>query len=84
MHTVEVSTGQKGRKHRTCQCPISVEGSLRGAPICKAARHEIMGRRPGDVREWETLGAITGEAVTVEDAVTRYLADCKARNLKTS
>lgn len=72
----------KGWKHRTCRCPISVQGTLRGEKIRRALDITSWEAAQRTVREWESLGGLTGEAVTVETASAKYLKDCEARNLK--
>jgi hypothetical protein len=81
-HLASCKHRPKGRKHRSCNCPISVEGILRGKAIRKALDTRSWEGAQATVREWETLGGVTGEAVSMADAIARYLADCHARNLK--
>jgi integrase len=66
------------RKHRSCQCPIAVEGKLHGEMI----------RRSLDVRSWEAAQKIVREwesgqrvSPTVEDASKRFIDDLKSRGL---
>ena len=81
-HLANCKHRPKGRKHRSCNCPISVEGILRGKAIRTALDTRSWEGAQATVREWETLGGVTGEAVSMADAIARYLADCHARNLK--
>jgi integrase len=68
---------KKGRKHRHCGCPLSVEGKLHGRMV----------RRSLDLRNWEAAQTlvrdweISGDSVIVKDAVDRFLADRKSMRL---
>jgi site-specific recombinase XerD len=66
------------RKQRSCNCPIAVEGKLRGEMIRKSL----------DVRSWEAAQKIVREwesglrvSPTVEEASKRFVADLKSRGL---
>jgi integrase len=75
----------RSRRYRRCQCPISVEGSLRGEKI----------RRALDLTSWEAaselvtgwnasgqLGVIKVDVPTVDEAVQKFFEDVAARGLK--
>lgn len=71
----------KGRKHRHCGCPISVEGTLRG----------VMVRRSLDLRSWEAAQKLVRDweiegkkPATVTDAADRFLADRRSAQLSAS
>jgi integrase/recombinase XerD len=68
----------KGRKYRTCGCPLSVEGRLRGEMIRKSLDLRNWENAQRLVREWE---AGTPHATTVTKACERFMADCAARKL---
>lgn len=70
----------KGRKYRTCGCPLSVEGRLDGKMI----------RRSLDIRSWEGAQKIvrdwgSGNGKTelpdLAEAIKRFIADLNSRGL---
>jgi site-specific recombinase XerD len=69
----------KGRKHRSCNCPIAVEGTLRGEMI----------RQSLDVRSWEAAQKIVQEwevhgrdkSVSILDACDRFISQSEANGL---
>lgn len=70
----------RSRRYKSCFCPIWVQGVLEGTSI----------RRSLDLTNWEAAQRrirdleIHGEknALSVKDAVDRWLSDCEARHLK--
>lgn len=62
----------KGRKHRHCNCPIAVEGKLRGKMIRKSLDLRSWEAAVKLIREWEADGP---ESVTVKGAVERFTAN---------
>ena len=67
------------RKQRSCRCPIWAEGTIHGKKIRKSL----------DLQNWEAASRLTREweihapekTVSVSDAIGRFLADAKAREL---
>jgi hypothetical protein len=77
----------KGRKYRRCQCPIWVQGLLRGTKLRKSLDTGDWQRAHETVREWEAnLGRTEApnEPITILEAATRFLNDGKARQLNDS
>ena len=72
-HLTTCKHREKGRKHRTCGCPLAVEGTLRGEYIRKTL--DIRSWEGGQklIREWEVNGM---HEVVVPGFVTSGLADC--------
>ena len=70
----------KGRKHRSCQCPLWVEGTLRGEKVRRSLDMRSWEAGQDLLREWESRGPNTA-LISVEDAVSRFLEDVAARNL---
>lgn len=71
----------KGRKHRTCPCPLMVEGTLRGATIRKSLDMRSWDAAQALLREWEASG-LGAQAPTVHEAVERFMKDAVARNVR--
>jgi integrase len=73
----------KGRDWRRCSCPISVEGTLpQGERVRKTLNTGSWELASEMVRGMEAGGPAA--AVTVEDAIERFLADATARSLADS
>lgn len=72
----------KGRRFRACPCPLQATGTLRGVKVRKSLDMTSWDAAQAVLRDWEAIGAVTGEAVTIEEAVERFLADGAARELK--
>ena len=70
----------KGRKHRSCQCPLWVEGTLRAEKVRRSLDMRSWEAGQDLLREWESRGPNTA-LISVEDAVSRFLEDVAARNL---
>jgi hypothetical protein len=68
-----------GRKHRNCQCPLAVEGTLHGRMIRKSLDLRSWEAAQKLVRDWEANPE--GGGVTVAMAREKFLADVTARNL---
>jgi integrase/recombinase XerD len=81
----ETCTGKdKGRRYRRCDCPIHVEGSLRGEYIRKALDLTSWEAASDLVKAWEAsgeIGVVKVEAPTIAEAIEKFLADAKARHL---
>jgi integrase/recombinase XerD len=71
----------KGRKHRSCQCPLMVEGTLRGTMVRKALDIRSWDAGQAMIREWEATG-LGVYAPTVSEAVQAFLKDATARNVR--
>jgi integrase len=69
------------RKDRRCRCPLHVEGTLAGESIRKALDLTSWEAGQTFIREWEVAGRVTAAAVTVVEAVERFLQDARARLL---
>ncbi len=75
----------KDRRFRRCSCPIWVQGSLGGEAIRKALNLASWDAAENLVREWTHAGKIGAEGrkrITIKDAVQKFLADAKARQLR--
>src|ERR1700730_9170942 len=79
-HLTNCKHSKKGRKNRTCGCPLSVEGTLDGKMV----------RRSLDIRSWEAAQKIVcdwesgngkNELPDVEEAMERFIADLNSRGL---
>jgi integrase/recombinase XerD len=68
-----------GRKHRSCKCPIAVEGTLRGEFIRKSLDLRNWEAATKVIRDWEVEG--TAVSVTVSKAVERFQSDRVALKL---
>jgi site-specific recombinase XerD len=72
------------RRYRTCQCPIWVQGSLRGEYIKKALDLRSWEAASDLVRGWEAsgeIGVVKVEIPTVSEAVQKFITYQKSRNL---
>jgi integrase/recombinase XerC len=75
------------RRYRTCKCPIWVQGSLGREYIKRALDQRSWEAATDVVRAWESAGRIGEQRVqvpTIAQAVERFLADARARNLRPS
>ena len=75
------------RKHRNCQCPIAVEGTLHGRMIRKSLDLRSWEAAQKLVRDWEAnpVGTISVKEACKrfdQDAVARHLSDAWVRKLK--
>ncbi len=68
------------RKWNKCQCPVWVQGNLRGEWMKKGLGVRSWEAAQRIVREWESGGRAS--TATVKEACKRWLADCEARRLK--
>ena len=71
----------KGRRHRSCQCPLMVEGTLRGTMIRKSLDIRSWDAGQAIIREWEATG-LGANAPTVYEATGAFLKDAAARNVR--
>jgi site-specific recombinase XerD len=72
------------RRYRNCQCPIWVQGSLRGEYIKKALDLRSWEAASDLVRGWEAsgeIGVVKVEIPTVREAVAKFMEYQKSRNL---
>ena len=75
----------KSRRYRRCACPIWVQGSLAGEWIKKSLGVTSWEAATDRVREWEAAGGIGQRRrviPSIADAITKFLVDCEARELK--
>lgn len=79
-HLKSCKFAHKGRKHRHCNCPIAVEGRLRGEMIRRSLDIRSWDAAQKVVREWEANGP--KKSTTINGATKAWLSDCEARNLK--
>jgi len=78
-HLKKCKHATEGRKYRSCACPLSVEGTLRGEPIRKSLDLRNWEAAVRLIRDWEFEGK--DDTMTARKAVERFLADRKAMNL---
>jgi integrase len=79
-HMKRCKEGQrKGRKLRDCNCPLAVEGRLRGRMVRQSLDIRSWEAAQKIVREWEAEGQ--KEVMTVDAAGERFLADMRSRSL---
>jgi len=69
----------KTRKHRNCQCPIAVEGTLHGRKIRKSLDLRSWEAAQKLVRDWE-VDPHAG-AITVKIACEKFISDAEVRGL---
>jgi integrase/recombinase XerD len=84
-HRAECPGRSKGRRYRRCDCPIHVEGSLRGEYVRKALNLTSWEAASDLVAAWTAsgeIGVVKPEAPSVKEAVTRFFEDAEARGLK--
>ena len=83
-HREECTGRAKGRRYRRCDCPIHVEGSLRGEYVRRALNLTSWEAASDLVKAWEAageIGVVKPEIPTVKEAVEKFLADARARHL---
>jgi integrase/recombinase XerD len=70
-------------RYRRCKCPIHVYGTLGGEKIRKALDQTSWDAATELIHGWTASGEIgvAKEAVTIRDAVSKFFADCEARQL---
>lgn len=73
------------RRYRNCNCPIWVQGSLRGEYIRRALNLRSWSAATDLVRDWEASGEIgvvkKPNIPTIAEAVEKFLADLRAQQL---
>lgn len=73
------------RRYKTCDCPIWVQGSLRGEYVKKALNLTSWEAAANLVQGWEAsgeIGVVKPEVPDVREAVQKFLADCESRQLR--
>lgn len=73
------------RRFRKCKCPIWVQGSLAGEYVRRSLDLRSLEAASELVHAWEAagkVGEVRKDVPTVSEAVEKFLADAKARNLK--
>jgi integrase/recombinase XerD len=80
-HLTRCAHRAKGRKHRSCHCPLMVEGTLRGMMIRKSLDIRSWEAGQALIREWEATG-LGANAPTVSEAVEAFLKDATARKVR--
>lgn len=78
-HLKSCKFAAKGRKYRSCGCPIAVEGHLRGKMIRQSLDLRSWEAATRLIRDWEVNG--TDEAVTASAAAERFMSDREAKKL---
>src|ERR1022692_2457928 len=75
---------QQRQKHRRCNCPIWVDGTISGAEIRKSLDMRDWQRAQDLIRTWEAEGTatVTVPPVPIAEARAAFVADAKARNLR--
>lgn len=73
------------RRYRNCNCPIWVQGSLRGEYLRRALDLRSWSAATDLVRDWEAAGEIgvvkKPDLPTISEAVDLFLADARAQQL---
>jgi integrase/recombinase XerD len=73
------------RRYRNCNCPIWVQGSLRGEYVRRSLDLRSWTAATDLVRDWESAGEIGAvkkpEVPTIVEAVEKFIADAKAQKL---
>ena len=73
------------RRNRNCNCPVWVQGSLRGEYIRRGLNLRSWSAATDLVRDWEAAGEIgvvkRVAAPTIAEAVSKFFADAKAQHL---
>ena len=73
------------RRNRNCNCPIWVQGSLRGEYIRRGLNLRSWSAATDLVRDWEAAGEIgvvkRVEVPTIAEAVPKFFVDAKAQHL---
>ena len=85
-HAAECPGRSRGRRYRRCDCPIHVEGSLRGEYVRKAMNLTSWEAASDLVAAWTAageVGVVKPETPTVKESVKRFFEDCTARHLRT-
>ena len=78
------------RSYRRCKCPIHVEGSLGGEKVRRGLDLTSWEAASARIAAWNATGRIerTGsenaEPKRIDEAIEKYLADARARNLRES
>jgi integrase/recombinase XerD len=80
-HSRKCPHRHKKRQHKTCNCPIHVQGSLERHPLRQALATRSWSRAQEIVRQWEADGRMAEPIPHVADCCHLFLEDCRARGL---
>ncbi|MGA2434556.1 MAG: phage integrase SAM-like domain-containing protein, partial [Bryobacteraceae bacterium] len=80
-HSADCPHRSEGLAYRRCRCPLHVEGRLGGEKIRRALATPNWEKAQEIVRQWEAAAEILPEPITVAEAVRKFIADAKDRNL---
>ena len=73
------------RRYRNCNCPIWVQGSLRGEYLRRSLDLRSWTAATDLVRDWESAGEIGAvkkpEIPSIAEAVEKFIGDAKAQKL---
>lgn len=78
------SCSHRSERYRRCSCPIYVEGTLRGEPVRKTLDLTSWEAASNLIAQWNAsgeVGVIKPEIPTIVEAVDKFIADAKARQL---
>src|ERR1700731_2713609 len=75
----------EGRDYRRCQCPVWVDGFIRGVEVRKSLKMRNWQKAHETIQEWEARGSEVEEKrddlVTIKQACDSFKEDAKARGL---
>jgi integrase len=85
-HLKTCSHASKGRNWRRCACPVWVAGTIAGQKIKRSLNLTSLEAATEKIHRWESMGRISDdeppvEGITIADAIARFMADARARNL---
>jgi len=87
-HLAKCPHAKKGRSWRRCACPVWVAGTLAGRKIKQSLDLTSLEAATEKIRDWERAGKVledgerpATEGVAVRDAIEKFMADARARNL---
>jgi integrase len=73
------------RRYRNCNCPIWVQGSLRGEYVRRSLDLRSWTAATDLIRDWESAGEIGAvkkpEVPTIAEAIEKFISDAKAQKL---
>lgn len=80
-HSASCRHRNKRRAHKTCRCPLHVQGSLEGKPLRQSLGTTSWSRAQDIVRKWESEGHISEPEPSVSECCRLFIEDCNARGL---
>jgi len=80
-HLATCKQKDKGRTHKSCRCPIWVQGVLDGKKIRESLKTSNWQKAQETIRDWEVVGKAKPR-VTIAEACSSFTADAAARNLR--